>query len=121
MPIVNFARTLQARDLSTNFMAAEEANSRSKIGAKAGENEIKPEAPRPKGAPNRFHIYNLVLSLHSWHTATRPKISTKSSIFLKYTLFIFTNNISGSVLFKISVQSLPSCSAMRACHCAQAK
>ena len=62
MPIVNFAHTLQARDLSTNFMAAEEANSCSKSGAKAGENEIKPEAPRPKGAPNRFYLQSRFVS-----------------------------------------------------------
>merc|ERR1711970_856771 len=41
----NSSSAAKARDLSTNFMAAEDP--------KAGEDESKPEAPRPKGAPNR--------------------------------------------------------------------
>ena len=56
-----YPRQLQARDLSTNFMAAEDP-SKSTSGGGGGpstpgedENKQNPaEAPRPKGAPNRF-------------------------------------------------------------------
>ena len=48
---------LQARDLSTNFMAADDGSKAEQgVGSKQGEEENKPtpEPPRPKGAPNRF-------------------------------------------------------------------
>jgi len=47
----NSSCAAKARDLSTNFMAAEEPSKGSKAGE--GENKQRPEAPRPKGAPNR--------------------------------------------------------------------
>ena len=53
---------LQARDLSTNFMAAEEPSKGSKAGE--GENKQTPEAPRPKGAPNRFNFNPLHCPQH---------------------------------------------------------
>ena len=54
-----YPRQLQARDLSTNFMAAEDPSKSNGGGgpSKPGEDENKQnpaEAPRPKGAPNRF-------------------------------------------------------------------
>ena len=48
---------LQARDLSTNFMAGVDASSNTGGESKPGLDEHgkeQPEAPRPKGAPNRF-------------------------------------------------------------------
>merc|ERR1711970_830890 len=49
----NSSSAAKARDLSTNFMAAEDPSKSSGGDSKAGEDESKPEAPRPKGAPNR--------------------------------------------------------------------
>merc|ERR1711970_59113 len=51
----NSSSAAKARDLSTNFMAAEDPSKSSggDSSSKAGEDESKPEAPRPKGAPNR--------------------------------------------------------------------
>ena len=62
--------SLQARDLSTNFMAPEVPSSDQGSGknGKPGEREVenqdqKVEPPRPKGAPNR---YKCCLIIHFW-------------------------------------------------------
>merc|ERR1711990_179283 len=50
----NSSSAAKARDLSTNFMAAEDpSKSSGGDSSSKGEDESKPEAPRPKGAPNR--------------------------------------------------------------------
>ena len=58
---------LQARDLSTNFMAGVDASSNNAGESKPGLDELgkeQPEAPRPKGAPNRFFYCFLFYLAH---------------------------------------------------------
>ena len=64
---------LQARDLSTNFMAGVDPSSNNGGESKPGLDEHgkeQPEAPRPKGAPNRFFY----CFLFTWHNELLYKL-----------------------------------------------
>merc|ERR1719430_1237106 len=87
----NSSSAAKARDLSTNFMAAEDPSKSVGGESKAGEDENRqnPQAPRPKGAPNRAmhppggasHGSFWLLSDESFKCVGAPDKNTWSSIF----------------------------------------